>query len=81
MSFELFQEVALSRDLPDHKLKAGDVATIIEFVSGAKAAPGCVLEFFSAIGKTLTVVAVPISSIEPLQENEVRAVRRLAPTS
>lgn len=32
MSLELYQEVALTRDLPEHQLRVGDVATLIDFV-------------------------------------------------
>lgn len=31
MNFE-YQRVALNRDFPEHQLKAGDVATLIDFV-------------------------------------------------
>lgn len=32
MAIELYQEVALTRNLPEHKLKAGDIATLVDFV-------------------------------------------------
>ncbi|MDJ0898744.1 MAG: tetratricopeptide repeat protein [Xenococcus sp. MO_188.B8] len=34
---ELYQYVALSRDLPEHKLKQGDVAMLIDYVTHPKA--------------------------------------------
>ena len=82
MNFKLFEEVALSEDVPEHHLCAGDVATIVEFVphpSGSE--DGCVLEVFSAVGKTIAIVDLPLSAIEPLNSNEVLAVRVLAPTA
>ena len=33
MTLELYQEVALTRDLPEYQLKAGDIATLVDFVS------------------------------------------------
>jgi hypothetical protein len=82
MSFELFQEVALKRDVPEHHLRSGDLATIVEFVTPPSGGEdGCVLEIFSAIGKSIAVVLVPLSAIEPLNANEVLAVRPLAPTA
>jgi hypothetical protein len=33
MTLELYQEVALVRDVPEHHLRAGDIATLIDFVS------------------------------------------------
>jgi hypothetical protein len=44
MKFELFREVALTRDFPEHQLRAGDLATLVDFVphpSGGE--NGCVL--------------------------------------
>jgi hypothetical protein len=32
MKIELYQEVALTRDLPDAQLRAGDVAVVVDFV-------------------------------------------------
>lgn len=33
MTLELYREIALTRDLPEYELKAGDVATIVDFGS------------------------------------------------
>ena len=69
MTLNLYQEVTLTRNLPDHQLKAGDVATLIDFVphpSGRE--DGCFLEVFNAVGESIAVVAVPISAITALRE-------------
>ncbi len=82
MNFELYQHVALNRDLPEYQLKIGDVATLIDFVphpSGGK--DGCVLEVFSAAGESIAVVIVPTSDIKPLKNDEVLTVRSLAEAS
>jgi len=34
MTPELYKEVALRRDVPEHGLKAGDVAMLVELVPG-----------------------------------------------
>ena len=76
---ELYQEVALTRDFPEYELKAGDIATLIDFVdhpSGGE--EGCVLEVFNAVGESLTVIAVPISTVEALRPDEILTVRSLA---
>jgi putative heme iron utilization protein len=79
MDIELYQDVALTRDLPEHGLKIGDVATLIDFVPHPNnGEEGCVLEFFNAIGESLTVIAVPISAVEALRSDEVLSVRSLA---
>ncbi len=57
MSLELYQEVALTHHLPEHQLRAGDVATLIEFVSHPQGGErGCLLEVFNAIGESIAVI-------------------------
>ena len=78
MAFELFTKVALRTDLPSHKLKRGDVATVVEtHPGGASQETGYSLEVFNAVGETLTVITVRESQLEPLTPNEVLHVRRL----
>jgi hypothetical protein len=79
MALELYREVALTRDLPEHQLKAGDVAVLLDFLphpSGGE--EGCVLEVFNAVGETIAAAMVPISAIEPLGADKILAVRSLA---
>jgi len=76
MQLELYQDVALTCDLPDYNLRPGDIATLVDFVehpSGGE--QGCVLEVFNAIGESLTVISVPISAIEALRSDEILTVR------
>jgi hypothetical protein len=78
MAFELFSKVALKFDVPSHKLRKGDVATIVEaHTDRSGEEPGYSLEVFNALGETLAVVTVRESQIEPLRNNEVLHVRRL----
>ncbi|MFK0730330.1 MAG: DUF4926 domain-containing protein [Gloeotrichia echinulata HAB0833] len=78
MNFELFQRVALNRDLPEYQLKKGDVATLIDFIPHPdNGEEGCVLEVFNATGESIAVVIVPISDIKPLRNNEIFSVRSL----
>ncbi len=80
MKPELYQRVALRRDVADHRLMRGDVAVLVDRVvphpSGGE--PGVVLEVFNTIGESLSVVAVKESDIEPLRADEVLTVRSLA---
>ncbi|MCV3212548.1 DUF4926 domain-containing protein [Plectonema radiosum NIES-515] len=78
MNFELYQRVALNRDLNEYQLKKGDVATLIDFVPHpSNTEQGCVLEVFSATGKSIAVVIVPITDIKPLKNHEILSVRSL----
>ncbi|PSB04022.1 DUF4926 domain-containing protein [Merismopedia glauca] len=81
MTLELYQEIALNRDLSDYDLKAGDIATLLDFVTHPSGGEdGCVLEFFNAVGESLTVITVPISAIERLRADEILSVRSLVKT-
>lgn len=78
MNRELFQRVALTRDLEEHHLCAGDIAYLVDRVphpDGGEA--GCVLEVFNALGESIAVLAVPESFVEPLSADEILSVRHL----
>lgn len=78
MTLELYQEVALTRDLPEYNLRAGDIATLVDFVPHPNhGEDGCVLEVFNAVGESLAVIAVPISVVAALRPDEILAVRSL----
>jgi len=78
MAYELFKKIALRVDVPAHKLRRGDVATIVEAHPGRSGQePGYSVEVFNAVGDTLAVVTVRESQIEPLTNDEVLHVRRL----
>ena len=82
MSLELYQEVALTHDLPEHQLQAGDVATLIDFVPHPEGGEsGCILEVFNAVGESITVIAVPKSAVEALRSDEILTVRSLPTAS
>ena len=78
MRFELFSQVALAQDLPEHALRAGDLATIVDHHSVEDGEDGYSLEVFDVLGDTLAVVTVAESYIEPLRAGEVLSVRALA---
>lgn len=81
---ELYQRVALTRDIPEHNLYQGDVAVVVEHLPGTAASGsenGYALEVFNAIGETIAVVMVPASSVTPLTENDILQVRSLSSTS
>lgn len=78
MRFKLFQQVALAKDIPDKKLKRGDLATVVECHPSSKGQPGYSIEVFNAVGDTLAVTAVPESFLQELTPNEILHVRPLA---
>jgi hypothetical protein len=78
----LYDRIALARDLDEHGLKRGDVATLVDMVPHPSGGPeGLVLEVTNALGDALQVVIVNAKDIEPLHANEVLAVRPLVKTA
>ena len=79
MKYEPFTRIALKTDLPEHGLRSGDVATVVEYHPGHPGQePGYSLEVFNAVGETVAVVTVRESQIEPLTSKELLHVRPLA---
>ena len=76
---ELYEQASFKVDVPEFKLKAGDVGTVVEILPHPTGGPrGIMLEVFNALGETIAVVTVPETQVEPLSEDEVWSVRRLA---
>jgi len=80
MTFELYTQVALLKDIPEWNLRKGDIATIVDKHPGSPLGEiGYSLEVFNAIGETIAVIALAETEIEPLRKNEVLNVRILYP--
>ncbi len=76
MKLKLYQEVALTRNIPQYHLKAGDIATLIDFVPHPnQGEDGCILEVFNAIGESIAIVTVPKSAIKPLKADDILTIR------
>ncbi|MGK7904981.1 MAG: DUF4926 domain-containing protein [Hormoscilla sp.] len=76
MALEMFKMVTLQEDIPEYKLRRGDVATIVEH-HPASPEDGYSLEVFNAIGETIAVVTVASSQIQLLNANQVLHARVL----
>jgi len=75
MSIELFQDVVLTKELPEDGLMAGDVGTVVErhVVPGQE--DGFSIEFFDMIGQSVAVVTVPASAVRSPSAADRPAVR------
>lgn len=76
---KLYDRVALARDIADHGLKRGDVATLVDTVPHPSGRPmGLVLEVANALGESIQTVIVTEDDVAPLHANEVLSVRDLS---
>ena len=77
MNLDLYKEVVLTCDLPEHRLKRGDVVKPVEHHVASDGTEGYSIEIFNALGETIAVTAVPADALEPLREDEVLCARTL----
>ena len=69
---EEFDQVALTVDLPDFHLKAGDMATVVDITPNGKQ---YTLEFFNFDGDTIAVVPVSPSQVWQIGSKEITHTR------
>lgn len=78
MKLELYKDAVLTSDVPEHRLKRGDIVKLVDHHVDAEGTEGYSIEVFNGVGDTIAVTAVPATALEPLRENEVRCSRPLA---
>lgn len=78
MKFELYTDAVLTCDVPEHRLKRGDVVKLVDHHVAPDGNEGYSIEVFNAVGDTIAVTAVSETSLEPLREDEILSARVLA---
>jgi len=81
MKFELYTDMALTRDIPEARLRRSDVVKLVDHHVSPQGEEGYSVEAFNALGDTIAVTTVPESALEPLRADEVLSVRPLMPAS
>ncbi len=77
MTFHELDTVVLTRDLPDHGLKVGDLGAVVHVHS-----PDALeVEFVRASGHTQALVTLPLDDVRSVQEEDLVAVRTIGPSS
>ena len=77
MAYKLFEEVVLTKNIPEKRLKRGDVAIIVEHHLVSDGEDGYSLEIFNALGDTISVITIAESAIAPIKKDEIFSVRSL----
>ncbi|MCP9471912.1 MAG: DUF4926 domain-containing protein [Nitrospira sp.] len=78
MKFELYTDVALTRDLPERRLRRGDIVKLVDHHMAPDGTEEYSIEVFNAVGETIAVTAVPASALEALRDDEVLCARQLS---
>ena len=77
MKLKLYTDAALTCDVPEHRLKRGDIVKIVDHHVAPDGTEGYSIEVFDAVGDTIAVTAVPATALEPLREDEILCARSL----
>ena len=77
MKFELYTDAALACDLPEHRLRRGDIVKLVDHHIAPDGTEGYSIEVFNAVGDTIAVTTVPVSALETLREDEILCARPL----
>jgi Domain of unknown function (DUF4926) len=77
MKFELYTDVALRSDVPEHRLRRGDIVKLVDHHVAPDGSEGYSIEVFNALGDTIAVTSVPVSALEVLRQDEVLCARTL----
>ena len=79
MKFVLYTDAALACDVPEHRLRRGDLVKLVEHHVAPDSTQGYSIEVFNALGETIAVTSVPESALELLRQDEVLCARGLVP--
>ncbi len=77
MKFDLYTDVTLKCDVPEHRLRRGDIVKLVEHHVTLDGTEGYSIEVFNALGDTIAVTSVPASALEALRRDEVLCARTL----
>lgn len=72
---EELEIVVLTRDIPEHALKAGDVGTVVHRYEDGSAYE---VEFVATEGRTLALLTLGRSDVRPMGAEEILHVRKRA---
>jgi hypothetical protein len=78
MTFPLYTDMALARDLPEYRLRRGDMVRLVERHVASDGTEGYSAEVLGAKGQTLAVIAVETKGLEALRDDEVLSARAIA---
>ena len=81
MNRELYQDVILTVDVPEHGLCAGDVGTLVERHAVPGKEEGCSVEFFDMTGQTVAVITLPCSQVRVPTPADRPSIRTLSGAS
>src|SRR6059058_2758514 len=77
MKMQLYTDAVLTCDVPEHRLRRGDIVKLVDHHVAPDGTEGYSIEVFNAVGDTIAVTTVPASALETLREDEILCARPL----
>ena len=77
MKLELYTDAVLTCDVPEHRLKRGDIVKLVDHHVEPDGTEGYSIEVFNAVGDTIAVTAVAATALELLREDEILCARSM----
>jgi len=77
VKFDLYTDVALKCEVPEHRLRRGDIVKLVDHHMAPDGTERYSIEVFNALGETIAVTSVPASALEALRQDEVLCARTL----
>lgn len=71
MRFKTLDTVVLTRDLPDHGLRRGDLGAVVQLYEP----DGLEVEFVTASGRTEALVTLKVNDVRPVADTDLISVR------
>lgn len=75
MALELYTDVILTTDVPEHGLRAGDLGTVVERHDAPNVEVGYSVEFFDMTGRTVAVATLPAGKLRTPNSSDRPSVR------
>jgi hypothetical protein len=73
MTIKVLDTVVLTKDLPQHKLRQGDVGAVVEIYSPE----AFEVEFVTGSGHTQALITLNVNELRPVGPADILAVRRV----
>ncbi len=77
MTYKALETVVLTRDIPEHGLRVGDLGAVVETYPP----DGLEVEFVTASGRTTALITLKSSDVRPISDSDLVAVRSLSRTA
>jgi hypothetical protein len=76
MEYEIYQEVALIKNISKTRFKKGDLCTVLKLLEEGKKTK-LEVEFFSILGESIGIHQIPIDFVRHLSSNAIANMREL----